>query len=257
MLGSGQYARTYGAPAPQLRADFYMDTVKDELASHAAGRDIHREVERVRIIIPGAVASILVKNVDDSHRQQYPEQYAAFKAGREQPLSGTALSQWPVLNRAMVEELHYLKLRTVEEIANLSDVQLQGLMGGQNLRALARAYLDDAEAQALTTKLTAENDVLRSRVGVLEAQVGELGQQLAALSAASRRLYDERPAFQNYVPGQDDPFQQQRQPFQGNLIEAPRPPAASALDAFATMPAPTPRRRGELSFDPADTGEAA
>ena len=52
-----------------------MDTVKDEVASRNAGREIYREIERVRIIIPGAVASIVVKNVDDTHRERWPAEY--------------------------------------------------------------------------------------------------------------------------------------------------------------------------------------
>jgi hypothetical protein len=247
MISSSQYSRTYGAPAQQLRGDFYMDTIKDELASRNAGREIHKEVERVRVIIPGAVASIVVKNVDDTHRQRWPEQYAAFKAGREQPLSGTALVEWPVLNRAMVEELHHLKVRTVEELANLSDIQVQNIgMGGQMLRARARAFLDDAEHEALTTKLVGENDVLRSRVASLEAQVNELGQQMVRVADRERRFYDDRHPYATHVPGDNDPFEQ-RKAFQGNLVE---PEPSSALDVFANMAPPT-RRRGELSFDPA------
>lgn len=265
MLGSNQYSRTYGAPAQELRPDFYMDTVKDELASRDAGREIHREVERVRIIIPGAVASIVVKNVDNSHRERWPEAYQAFKAGREQPLSGTALSEWPVLNRAMVEELHHLQIRTVEELANLSDIQVQHIgMGGQMLRARAKAYLDEAEHEALTTRLTAENDVMRSRIGALEAQVNELGRQLLAMAQQQRPPLADPGAhpFQTYVPGENDPFQ--RQAFQGSLVEPAAP--SSSLDAFANQPLPVSRHRrsgADPNFDPAATsgdtgaGEAA
>ena len=250
MLGANQYSRTYGAPAQELRPDFYMDTIKDEPASAVAGREIHREVERVRIIIPGAVASIVVKNVDDTHRQRWPQEYTAFKAGQEQPLIGTALKEWPVLNRAMVEELHFLQIRTVEELANLSDIQVQRIgMGGQMLRQRARAYLDEAEHEALLTKTTAENDVLRSRIAALEAQVNELGQLMAASVARERRLGDERPAFQTYVPGDVE-----RQPFQGGTIAAP---PSSSLDALAELPAPRRRGNGDVNFDPAAAGSHA
>jgi hypothetical protein len=255
MLGANQYSRTYGAPAQELRPDFFMDTVKDEVASREAGRAIHREVERVRIIIPGAVASIVVKNVDNSHRERWPKEYDAFRAGREQPLSGMALKEWPVLNRAMVEELHHLQIRTVEELANLSDIQVQHIgMGGQMLRARAKAYLDDAEYEALTTKLTAENDLMRSRIAALEGQVNELGRQLLIM-AQQRQLPDPGvPGFQSHVPGQNDPRELQayeRQAFQGTLVEPPA--TVSALDTLADQPLPRSRhRRGsDPNFDPA------
>jgi hypothetical protein len=33
MPGNAEYSRTYGAPAPQLRGEFFMDTVRDVRAS--------------------------------------------------------------------------------------------------------------------------------------------------------------------------------------------------------------------------------
>lgn len=254
-MSGREYRRDFGAPAAELRPDFFMDTVKDELASHQAGRDIFREIERVRIVIPGAVASMVVKNVDDSHRNRWPEHYAAFRGGREQPLVGLPLTEWPVLNRAQVRELEYLQIRTVEELAGLSDVHLQSIgMGGRMLRERARAYLDEAEHEALTTKLVGENDVLRSRVAALETQVAELGKQLVTLAHQRHQMADMPHAVATLVPGADDPFQ--RQAYQGALVEPPAPP--SALDGFAEMPerAPRHRRRRDPDFDPAAADDA-
>ena len=257
-MSEREYRRSFGAPSPELRPDFYMDSVKDEVASHGAGRDIFREVERVRIIIPGAVASIVVKNVDDSHRRRWPQAYEAFRAGREAPVSGLPLEEWPILNRAQIAELRAMQIRTVEEMAALSDLAVQRIgMGGLMLRDRARAYLDDSQREALTTKLSAENDVLRSRVGALERQVDELGRQLLALAAA-------QPAgaghsFQTYVPGEHDPLQPRppgvRQGLPSAKAGAGAAPAEppSSLDSFADRPARPPRE--PVNFDP--TGENA
>jgi hypothetical protein len=257
MLGAGQYSRTYGPPAQELRPDFFMDSVKDEVASRDAGREIWRDIERVRIIIPGAVASIVVKNVDNSHRERWPGEYEAFKAGREAPVSGTALEAWPILSRAQIAELRHLQIRTVEELANLSDAQVQNIgMGGMRLRELAAAYLDEAAHEALISKVTAENDVLRSRVAALETQVGELGQQMLGMLHQQQRQQAEAHPFQTYVPGDHDPFAERR-PFQGALVEPAQP--GSALDTMANLP-PVVRRhpRPEPNFDPAaDAGGAA
>lgn len=254
MLGGNQYSRTYGAPSAELRPDFFMDQIKDEVASRDAGREIWREIERVRIIIPGAVASIVVKNVDNSHRERWKAEYDAFKAGREAPVSGTALEAWPILNRAQISELRYLQIRTVEELASLSDVQVQHIgMGGMRLRELALAYLDEAAHEALVTKVTAENDVLRSQIAALQTQVNELGQQMLGMLHQQQRQHVENASFQTYVPGDHDPLAVERRPFQGALVEPPQP--ASALDSMANLP-PVVRRhpRADPNFDPVASG---
>jgi cell division protein FtsB len=254
MLGGNHYSRTYGAPTAELRPDFFIDQIKDEVASRDAGREIWREIERVRIIIPGAVASIVVKNVDNSHRERWKAEYEAFKAGREAPVSGTALEAWPILSRAQISELRYLQIRTVEELANLSDLQVQHIgKGGMRLRELAGAYLDEAAHEALVTKVTAENDVLRSQIAALQTQVNELGQQmLGMLHQQQRREVETAQPFPTYLPGQENTFAERR-PFQGTLVEPPAVP--SSLDTMANLP-PVVRRhpRTDPNFDPAAIG---
>jgi hypothetical protein len=212
-----------------------MDTERDGRASVGAGRDIFRSVERVRIVIPGAVASIVVKNVDQSHRDRWPQAYDAFKRGQEAPLEGMPLEEWPILNKAMIAELHHLQIRTVEDLAGLSDVAVQNIgMGGQMLRERARAWFDDAQHEALTTKLLGENDVLRSRVSTLEQQVEALGKQMIQMAAAAQVQRDAVPAAHGYVPGEHDPVEiakaLQVQPAGGGVMPAV---PGSALDALA------------------------
>jgi hypothetical protein len=227
-----------------------MDSERDGLASVQAGRDIFRSVERVRIVIPGAVASIVVKNVDDSHRERWPEAYAAFKRGQEAPLQGMPLEEWPILNKAAIAELHHLQIRTVEELAGLSDVAVQGIgMGGQLLRERARAWFDDAEHEALTNKLLTENDTLRSRVSTLEQQVEALGQQMLQMASAAQHQRDAVPLAHAYVPGQHDPVELAKGA-PGVMPPAP----GSALDQLARSGGGSRRRRGSTAET---TGEAA
>jgi hypothetical protein len=246
----------------ELRPDFFMDMERDEFASREAGREVFREIERVRIIIPGAVATISVKNVSDVERQRWPEAYAAFKAGQEAPITGTPVEEWPVLNRAMVAELRHLQIRTVEELARLSDIQVQQIgMGGMLLRERARAFLDDAAHEALTSKALAENDVLRVRVAALEKQVDEMARHMQSLAHQNRALGDRRPDFQTYVPGENEaPMSELRQAYQGMSepdlpasAGAVLPPPPSALDKLAARPVRP--RRGNLNFDPVGAGD--
>lgn len=245
------YTRTYGAPAAQLRGEFFMDTERDGRASIDAGRDIFRNVERIRIVIPGAVASIVVKNVDDELRMRYADQYRAFKAGQEAPLSGTPLEEWPILNRAMIAELKHLQIRTVEELANLSDLAVQHIgMGGTVLRERARAWLDEAQHEAFSAKLVAENDVLRSRVATLEQQVEALGQHVLQLSQSNRVMRDMPPATLTQIPADYDPVELAKRGGQPGVA------VRSALDQLADM-SWRPRRPPAADAAPALAGSEA
>jgi hypothetical protein len=236
MLG---YSRSYDGPARQTRAEFYTDAERDGFASVKAGRDIFRDVDFVKIFIPGS-GTILVERVNEGHAERWPELYAAFKAGKEAPLSGTPLSEWPILKRAQIAELNYRNIRTVEDLGDLSDLAVQNLgMGGQMLRARARAYLDEAEREALATKLTGENDALRLRISTLENQVDALGQQLLQMTRAVeyQRQQTQLPA---YIPALHDPVEIAKAATAANFSGALTvgAPVVSALDEFAAMAPP-------------------
>jgi hypothetical protein len=233
------YSRTYDGPARQTRAEFYTDAERDGFASVKAGRDIFRDVDFVKIFIPGS-GTILVERVNNEHLERWPELYQAFKAGKEAPLSGTPLSEWSLLKRAQIAELNYRNIRTVEDIADLSDLAVQNLgMGGQVLRARAKAYLDDAEREALATRLTTENDGLRMRISTLENQVEALGAQLLQMTRAAE-FQRTQPVPQTYIPALHDPVEGaklalaqrgQGDPYLGASV-------VSALDEFADLPPP-------------------
>jgi hypothetical protein len=247
MLGNAQYSRTYGAPAANVRAEFFMDTVEDRRASIDAGRPVFREIESVKVIIPGLIASVVVHRVNEEHRQRWPEQYAAFKAGQDPVLNGTPLEEWPILNKAAISELRHAQIRTVEELAALSDIAVQGIgMGGQVLRERARGWLDDAQHEAFTNRLLHDNDLLRSEVGALKTQNEELSRHLTLVSARIGALEERRGGFATLVPGEADPFERAK-------TEPPR--VTSAIDQLAAQGArPRRARRGEPG--PLD-GEAA
>jgi hypothetical protein len=238
------YSRTYDGPARATRAEFYADAERDGFASVKAGRDIFREVDFVKIFIPGS-GTILVERVNDGHVERWPELYQAFKAGKEAPLSGTPLNEWALLKRPQIAELNYRNIRTVEDLAELSDLAVQNLgMGGQMLRVRARAYLDDAEREAMSTKLVAENDTLRMRISTLETQVDALGAQLVQMTRA-QEFERTRPIPPTYIPSVHDPVEAAK----AGAARMPGLPA-SALDEFAALPQPRelrlPRVEGVL-----------
>lgn len=233
-LKQGSYTRTEGREAGAVYARFYIDTVEDIAASEREGRKIYRDEDRVEVIFPGNQHTKPVFKVTDEHKQRWPQEYEAFKAGTEIALNGTPIEQWAILRRAQVMELKALNFRTIEDVAAMNDLATQRLgMGGLRLRDLARAYLDDEQANALLTQTTAANERH-------ERTIKEQNDKIANLSALCERLSSEVLTMRNapsaiatYVPGQHDPVETARQAH-------PQEPAAQS--SLMDLPAPRARK---------------
>lgn len=229
----GQFTRSWSgaeeAPPGSVRPRFHIEAVQDELASAREGRPIFREEERVEIFMPGNPYTIPVHRVTDVHRQRWPREYEQFRQGIEQTVEGTPLGEWPVINRAMALELNGLGIQTVEELAALSDLGCQRIMGGTLFRGKAQAYLDDAERIKLTEQLSAENEAQRSEMASQKRQIEELGVLVNRLHGELMSMRNAPSAIASTIPGQADPFQQLAMQQPG--VES-RAPATSSLGAF-------------------------
>lgn len=158
--------------------EFRTEAVKMEHASQKAGRPIYEDREFVTILIPGMRGTSANELVNEEHKQRWPREYAAFRAGKEAPVDGTPLSEWPhsTMTKSRVQELAYFNVRTVEHLAVLDDAALQRLgMGAFELRETARKFLDAAKhgtgplEQLVQRALLAEREVVRLTDALTEA----------------------------------------------------------------------------------------
>jgi hypothetical protein len=152
------------------RPTFYMEAVKNNAKSEAEGRPIFDEKEFIKIDIPGDKNMNWIGEVEESHRNRWPDQYAAFKRGEARAASGTPLEHWPnpELTKARVAEIKAQNILSVEELAGIGDNQL-GKLGfhGRELREAARAYIAQAKDSAGASAMAA-------RVAQLEEMVKRL-----------------------------------------------------------------------------------
>lgn len=139
----------------------------------------------VKIIIPGARGTEAWEVVTDEHRQRWPQEYAAFKAGLEQPVTGTPLREWPCaeMTPGRVKELAFLNILTVEHLAMVNDANVVHLgMGARALRDKARLYLSVAENQtAPIERLVTENERLAADNARLRADLDQLAAEVRAM----------------------------------------------------------------------------
>ena len=179
--GMGQQQSTKG-----LYAEFHMEAEQDPAESEKQGRPVFKEVEYVTIRIPGDKDNDIIRAVRPGDKQAWPTQYAAFKAGLEQPLTGTPLAQLPFLTKAQVLEFNAVGIRTAEQLVEMSDAAAQKFMGIQAIRKKVKDFLDAAAGAAPLTAMRADLEKRDNEIAVLRNALAEQGKKIEELSKNRR-----------------------------------------------------------------------
>ncbi|RWH32482.1 hypothetical protein [Mesorhizobium sp.] len=138
-----------------------------------------RTTERVRHLLPDP--SLMGEDQDGEKLRfmtarwsQIGSAYEAFKAGREIPLNGTALAAWSGVTPEQAEVLRTAGIRTVEEVRDLPDGQLDRvrLPNMRDLRKQAGLFLANSDAAKAAEREAAK-----------DAQIAELVERQAAMEA--------------------------------------------------------------------------
>lgn len=164
---------------------FYRDKAENGFKSAQAGHPVFDDVEMVDIIIPGQNQSIASERVKQHHKDRWPTQYAAWKAGLEIAQEGSPLEYWPPLTPAQVGNLKALNVHTVEQLATVDDSALTRMgMGARDLREKAKAWLENAKGGESVSQLMAENSALKAQVKAMETNYADLAERVRQLTEA-------------------------------------------------------------------------
>lgn len=98
--------------------------------------------------------------------------YEAWKEGRAVPQHGTPLATWPGVREHEVEALRMSAIRTVEEVAALTETQIAKIMlpNMRELREQAKRFLSSLDANKAAEQLRRRDE----EVAALKDQVAEL-----------------------------------------------------------------------------------
>jgi hypothetical protein len=174
----------------RLGVQFYMRTVEDKERTLSEGRKCFKDVEFVRIMIPGdrnPAADRRVQRTDNDvtdDRLRFPKQYARFKNQQEQPIhDGTPLNLWPGISGSLVEELKFINIHTVEQLADLADTYVGKMPNGQSLKAKAATFVQALKDQSAVNKLQMALEERDNRIQVMEQNLAALMEQVNELSS--------------------------------------------------------------------------
>lgn len=170
----------------KLFVSFFLHPHKDEEKSLAEGRPIFKDMEYVRIMVPGDKDSIIIRPARDMDKGRFQKQYTAFTAGEAEVHEGTPLKAWPMVTRSQVEELKFFGVFTVEHLADLADVHVQKFMGMGALKVKAQAFIQAARETAPLEQLNTAIDQKDAEISALNQAVEELKEMVTALQKGKK-----------------------------------------------------------------------
>jgi hypothetical protein len=173
-------------------ATFSVEPVHMEFKSNEAGRPIYEDREFVRIFVAGDSKSEVFRQVEAGDKDRFREEYRRFKdnASEDAQTVGTPLSAWPAMTRSLVAEFSAMKIRTVEQLSDLSDTGIQAFgMGGLEWRNKARAYLLAASDGAAAIALQSALDTRDREIAMLKEQIADLASRIPDDAAKPKRSH--------------------------------------------------------------------
>lgn len=185
--------------ALHVHFDLHPQIQQEESAKQ--GRPIYKDVEYVQIMSPGDPKSVVHREVREDDRYRFQDRYRAFKENRQDILDGTPLAAWGLVTKSQIEELAYFKVRTVEQLASLSDLGAQNIGPVLKLREAARDFVERTKGNAPFLQLQAQAEQQQMEIEALKVhakaarekdnEIDELRRQIAE---QSKEIADQRRA---------------------------------------------------------------
>jgi hypothetical protein len=158
----------------KLHVKFFTKAYRNDELSLKENRPIYEDKDCIQIMVPGDKHNIVIRPVWDQDLQRWPQKWEQYKAGKQQIQTGTPLTRAPFLTEGAIEELAYLNIRTIEQLANLSDGNMP-FMGAAEYKRMAQDFLKKATS----------TETLLERLAEMEAKLAEMQSQKADADARS------------------------------------------------------------------------
>jgi hypothetical protein len=184
----------------RLMIKFELFPHPNEIKSLEAGHPVYDDKEYITIIVPGDKTSIVHRPVWAQDKERFARQYAQFKQGQEQSVVGLPLKLWGGMTLGQAKEFEYFNVKTVEQLAEMSDGNGISIQGFNGLKQRAKDYIAATreqqplmEMRALVESKDAELSALTQSFSELSSQVQQL-MKLIPKAKLKEVFGDEAPA---------------------------------------------------------------
>jgi hypothetical protein len=170
----------------KLFVQFFRKPVLQPGLSEQEGRAIYKEVDYIKIMVPGDKLSVIERPVDSIDARRFADRYQKWKAGQGNAIEGTPISSLPKMTPSKVEEYKFFGLHTVEQLADANDNLGQKFFGFQEDKRAAKAFLEIAKGNAPIEKMNEELKARDSKIEELQAQIEAITKMMGSKSGKSK-----------------------------------------------------------------------
>jgi hypothetical protein len=183
-----------------LYVRFFTEEYVDETASLEKGATIFKTREMVGIRGPGQSGE-RVFLATPRYTRRFPKHYKAFKQRIEMPEEGTPLIEWGGIPRNRIEELSFLNIKTVEQLANVADSSISNVRGGLTLKTRAQEWL---KLQGESKKFADMQSNMQAELKKRDEQLAQMQEKLAALEGGGNlsALATDSPVEEEAAPSE-------------------------------------------------------
>jgi len=157
---------------------FHAVQIKNNYKSDLEKRPIFEERIYLKKLVPGDNTLQVDRPMRETDMEEFPIEWARFQQKKEQKADGTPIEAWAAISDTQKAEFRALNIFTIDQFATLPDSAGDKIMGFNDLRAKARAFIGAAQDSQLMDKIRAETD---EKLKAQEAEMAELRAMIAEL----------------------------------------------------------------------------
>lgn len=147
------------------------------------GRPVYKEVIHIVKVTADAQFNRPERPKVDQDELDYPQEWAAWCATKESKVLGYPIAHVPWLSETQIAEFTAAHVTTVEQLANMPDIQAQKFMGMTEIRQKAKVFLNAGQDLELIANIRKEAS---SKEAALQAQIDELKALIEAKTAPGK-----------------------------------------------------------------------
>ena len=159
---------------------FHTVQVQNNFKTMTEKRPIFEEKIFLKKLVPGDSTLVVDRPMREQDIDDFPIEWARFEQKKEQKVSGTPIEVWSAISETQKAEFKALHIFTIDQFAQLADSVGNKIMGFNDLRDKARAFIAAAKDSAVFDKIRAETDAKLAQQEEEMAQLRELVNQLTA-----------------------------------------------------------------------------
>lgn len=159
---------------------FHAVQVQNNFLTAQEKRPIFQERIFLKKLVPGDNTLTIDRPMREQDIEDYPVEWARFEQKKEAMVAGTPIEVWNAISETQKAEFKALNIFTIDQFAQLADIAGNKIMGFNDLREKARAFIAASQDSQMFDKIRAETD---KKLQAQDVEMAELRAMIAELTA--------------------------------------------------------------------------